>query len=60
LGKSYRSTEKIRNDEDEMLRFYLDGTHPMDQICAEMHVSEKKVLERLRSGRFGEVVLLNR
>ncbi|SMR50700.1 unnamed protein product [Zymoseptoria tritici ST99CH_1E4] len=60
MGRSYKSTEKSRSEEDELLRFYLDGCHPMDQICAEMHVSEKKVLERLRSGRFGEVLFLNK
>lgn len=49
------------SDEDEKLRGFLDGKHCMDEICVAMRLSERKVLERLRSGRtrgvWGEVVV---
>lgn len=60
FGKSHKSADRVRTEEDEKLRDYLDGNHCMDQICVEMHLSEKKIIERLRSGRFGEVILFNK
>lgn len=60
FGKSHKSADRVRTEEDERLRDYLDGTHCMDRICVEMHLSEKKIMERLRSGRFGEVILFNK
>ncbi|KAF7188402.1 Nitrogen permease regulator 2-like [Pseudocercospora fuligena] len=60
LGKSHKSADRVRSEEDEKLRSFLDGQHCMDQICVEMRMSEKKVLERLRSGRLGEVILFNK
>ncbi|KAK4627057.1 Nitrogen permease regulator 2 [Fulvia fulva] len=60
LGRSYKSADHVRSEEDERLRSYLDGGHCMDQICVEMHMSERKVVERLRSGRLGDVVLFNK
>jgi hypothetical protein len=56
--KSTQSTDDVDvdSDEDDRLRTYLDGNHCMDEICVALRTSEKKVLERLRSGRFGEVV----
>jgi hypothetical protein len=47
---------EIDMDQEDKLRSYLDGNHCMDEICVAMRMSEKKVVERLRSGRFGEVV----
>ena len=47
---------EIDMDQEDKLRSYLDGKHCMDEICVAMRMSEKKVIERLRSGRFGEVV----
>ena len=44
-------------EEDAKLRTFLDGRHCMDEICVAMYMSEKKVVERLRSGRFGEVAI---
>lgn len=35
---------------------YLDGPHCMDEICVAMHMSEKKVVDKLRTARFGEVI----
>lgn len=60
LSKSHKSADKIRSEEDERLQAYLDGNHCMDQICVEMQMSEKKVLERLRHGKLGEVILFNK
>lgn len=41
---------------EDKLRGYLDGSHCMDEICVALRLSEKKVVERLLSGRFGNVV----
>ena len=54
---SVKSADQGHKDDDEKLRKYLDGKHCMDEICVAMRMSEKKVAERLRSERFGEVVL---
>lgn len=45
---------------EDKLRGYLDGSHCMDEICVALRLSEKKVIERLRSGRFGDVVLFSK
>lgn len=45
-------------EEDERLRGFLNGKHCMDEICVAMHLSEKKIAQRLNSGRFGEVVII--
>ncbi|CAK3755198.1 Nitrogen permease regulator 2 [Lecanosticta acicola] len=60
FGKSHKSADQVRTEEDEQLRDFLDGEHCMDEICVAMHLSERKVLERLRSGRFGKVILFNK
>lgn len=59
-SQSRRSADQMRTEQDERLRAYLDGKCCMDQICVEMKMSEKKVLERIRSGKLGEVVLFNK
>lgn len=60
LSQSHRSADQMRTEQDERLRAYLDGKCCMDQICVEMKMSEKRVLERIRSGKLGEVVLFNK
>lgn len=57
---STKMGDEGRSQADEVLREYLDGQCCMDQICVEMRLGERKIIERLRSGRFGEVVLFNR
>lgn len=68
-GSEQASPEKPEADvaggispEDEKLKGFLDGTHCLDEICVEMRMSERKVLERVRSadGRkvFGESVVI--
>jgi len=54
---SARSAEEVRTEEDERLRGFLDGRHCLDEVCVEMGIAERKVVERVRSGRFGEVVV---
>lgn len=49
--------EAILSDEELKLWKFLDGRHPLDQICVEMHWSEKVLMEKLNGGGFGEVVL---
>lgn len=60
LGRSQRSAEEVRSEEDEKLRGYLDGEHCLDEVCVAMRMSERKLVERIRSGPFGEVVLFNK
>ncbi|TKA68534.1 hypothetical protein B0A55_11818 [Friedmanniomyces simplex] len=45
---------------DEKLRGFLDGTHCFDEICVALRMTEKGVLERLGSGRFGEVLVFTK
>ena len=45
-----------RFEEDTKLGKFLDGKHCMDEICVAVHLGEKKVIERLRNGRFGEII----
>ncbi|KAK4543996.1 hypothetical protein LTR36_004770 [Oleoguttula mirabilis] len=52
--------EEARSEKDEKLGGYMDGKHCMDEICVAVKTSEKKVVERIKDGRFGEVVLFNR
>lgn len=39
---------------------YLDGKHCLDEICVEMGMQERRLLERIKNGRFGEVVVFCR
>jgi len=57
---SKQSDEVKRSEEDDKLRQYLDGRHCLDEVCVAMRMSERKVVEGLRSERFGEVVLFNK
>lgn len=45
-------------DQDGVLEAFLDGNHCLDEICVAMHLSEAQVMERLASGRVGEVMLV--
>ncbi|KAF2719561.1 nitrogen permease regulator 2 [Polychaeton citri CBS 116435] len=57
MSRSTVSNEEARRAKDARLRRYLDGKHCLDQICVEVRMTEKQVVERLRSGGFGEVLL---
>ena len=52
--------EGTLNPEDAKLLRFLDGKHCLDEMCIALRLSEGKVLERLRSGRFGEVVVFSK
>jgi hypothetical protein len=51
--------ERARLEGARLVR-YLDGRHCLDQICVEMGMHEKEVVKKVRSGRFGEVVVFCR
>lgn len=45
--------------DDRTLSKYLDGTHPLDQICTELEISERELTARLK--RYpGEVLIVHR
>ncbi|KAK5726422.1 Nitrogen permease regulator 2 [Elasticomyces elasticus] len=48
------------DEEDEKLRGCLDGKHCLDEICVALCISEKKLSEKIRSGRFGEVLIFSK
>lgn len=50
---------RARQEEVELVR-YLDGKHCLDKVCVEMGLQERKLLEKIKSGRFGEVVVFCR
>ncbi|TKA41518.1 hypothetical protein B0A54_06405 [Friedmanniomyces endolithicus] len=45
---------------DESLRGFLDGRHCLDEMRLALRVSERELVERLGSGRFGEVLIFNK
>jgi hypothetical protein len=51
--------ERARQEGAKLVRF-LDGNHCLDQICVEMGMHEKEVLGKVKSGKFGEVVVFCR
>ena len=60
FDNSIQSTKMAQmglTSEEEKLRNFLDGKHCMDEICVSMKMSEKQIVEQVRSGRFGEVVI---
>ncbi|EMC98710.1 hypothetical protein BAUCODRAFT_378571 [Baudoinia panamericana UAMH 10762] len=57
---SERSQEERCSEEDERLRWYIDGTHCLDEVCMAMKMSQTKLVERLRGGNFGEVIFVNK
>jgi hypothetical protein len=46
--------------EEVKLVGYLDGKHCLDEVCVEMGMQERRLLERIKTGRFGEVVVFGR
>ncbi|EXJ94575.1 hypothetical protein A1O1_02971 [Capronia coronata CBS 617.96] len=39
---------------------YLDGTHCFDEICTDLEISEKELIDRLKSREIGEVTIICR
>ncbi|KAK5121114.1 hypothetical protein LTR85_005598 [Meristemomyces frigidus] len=60
ISHSNGDADGVGDEEDEKLRGYLDGKHCMDEICVAVGMSEKRVVEEIKSGRLGEVVLFNK
>ncbi|KAK3645134.1 Nitrogen permease regulator 2 [Elasticomyces elasticus] len=48
------------DEEDEKLRGCLDGKHCLDEICVALRISEKKLSEKIRTGRFGEILIFSK
>ena len=46
--------------EEVKLVGYLDGKHCLDEVCVEMGMHERRLVEKIKSGRFGEVVVFCR
>jgi hypothetical protein len=46
--------------EEVKLVGYLDGKHCLDEVCVEMGMQERRLVEKIKSGRFGEVVVFCR
>lgn len=60
LQEKMESEEERTRKERRALVKYLDGKHCLDQVCVEMAMQEMKVLEKVRGGAFGEVVVFCR
>ncbi len=65
LGKNERRKRKgNKNGEEESINErilpFLDGTHCFDEICTELELSEKELIQRLESNEMGEVVIICR
>ncbi|KAJ9611176.1 Nitrogen permease regulator 2 [Cladophialophora chaetospira] len=61
--KKHHSNDKIdkRNQSlNTQIIQYLDGTHCFDEICTELGIGEKDLLERLKSREMGEVSIICR
>ena len=63
-----RKPKKVRRGSDseeeesavEKLLPFLDGTHCFDEICTELEISERELIQRLESRELGEVVVICR
>ena len=51
--------EKARQEGAKLVKL-LDGNHCLDQVCVEMGMHEKELLGKVKSGKFGEVVVFCR
>jgi nitrogen permease regulator 2-like protein len=61
------STGPAKYDEEEPVEQfgrkvlpYIDGTHCFDEICTELEISERELVERLKSGSVGDVAIICR
>ena len=51
--------ERARQEATKLVKF-LDGNQCLDQICVEMGMHEKEVFGKVKSGKYGEVVVFCR
>ena len=54
------SDDEVEQDIHSKLEPYLDGTHCFDEICTELEISERELVERLSSRELGEVITICR
>ncbi|KAK0342765.1 Nitrogen permease regulator 2 [Friedmanniomyces endolithicus] len=61
-GRGLGDGEEEGEDEvvEEKLRDFLDGRHSFDEMRLALRVSARELVERLGSGRFGEVLVFNK
>lgn len=52
--------EEGHKDLSARISEYIDGSHCFDEICTEVEVSERALIETLKSGVFGEVSIICR
>jgi hypothetical protein len=60
LAEKLESEEERVRREGKRLVGFLDGRSCLDRVCVEMGMGEKEVLGKIRSGKFGEVVVFCR
>ena len=58
--KKRRGSDESEEGVNERLLPFLDGTHGFDEICTELEVSERELIQRLQSRELGEVVIICR
>jgi nitrogen permease regulator 2-like protein len=57
--KSKAEDEGGKSAEARLVKF-LDGTHCFDEICTELEITERELMDRLKSRELGEVVAICR
>lgn len=58
--KDEEDDNKDETDLNSRLLPFLDGTHCFDEICTELEISERELIDRLESKELGEVVIICR
>ena len=48
-GKEPDNEKRSWREIDKALEKFLDGTHPFDEICTELMISEKELGQRLKA-----------
>lgn len=54
-ARPHKTQDEVKLEQDEKLKNLLDGQHCFDQICVEMSMTEKMILERLDKDRLGKI-----
>lgn len=60
LGNNLNGKDDGHRSLNDRIMEYLDGTHCFDEICTELGIPEKDLLERLKSREMGEVTVICR
>jgi hypothetical protein len=59
LQEKLDAEARARREEVKLVG-YLDGKRCLDEVCVEMGMQERRLVERVKNGRFGEVVVFCR